>query len=202
MHDAHTHNHHPHGHRHPGRPHNRRDEFGFGPGFGGPGFGGRGRGGRKRMRRGDVRAAILVLLNEEPRNGYQLMQEIEERSDGNWRPSSGSIYPALSQLEDEGLVQPDATEGGKHFTLTDEGRQHVIDHADKLGEPWKDLGGKQQAGVREMANEIKPLMGAVGQLLHTGTEADAKKGAKVLADARRKIYAILAESSTNEEVES
>jgi DNA-binding PadR family transcriptional regulator len=154
------------------------------------------------MRRGDVRAAILVLLNEEPRNGYQLMQEIEERSDGNWRPSSGSVYPALSQLEDEGLVQPDETEGGKHFTLTEEGVQHVKDHADKLGEPWKDLGGKQQAGVREMANEIKPLMGAVGQLLHTGSEADAKKGAQVLADARRKIYSILAESSTNEEVES
>ena len=151
------------------------------------------------MRRGDVRAAILVLLNEEPRNGYQLMQEIEDRSDGNWRPSSGSIYPALSQLEDEGLVEPDATEGGKRFTLTDEGTQHVKDNAEKLGEPWKDLGGKQQAGAREMANQVKPLMAAVGQLLHTGNEEDAKKGAEVLAETRRKIYAILAESSTDSE---
>jgi DNA-binding PadR family transcriptional regulator len=155
------------------------------------------------MRRGDVRAAILVLLNEEPRNGYQLMQEIEERSDGNWRPSSGSVYPALSQLEDEGLVKPSDSEGGKHFTLTDEGTQYVTDNAEKLGEPWSNLGdGKSHPEVRGMANEIKPLMGAVGQLLHTGSEADAKKGAVVLADARRKIYAILAESSTNEEVES
>ena len=198
MHDANTHNHHQ-GHRPPGRPHHRRDDFGFPPGFG-PGFGGpRGRGGRKRMRRGDVRAAILVLLNEEPRNGYQLMQEIEERSDGNWRPSSGSIYPALSQLEDEGLVQPDDGEGGKQFTLTDEGTQHVKDHADKLGEPWKNLGGKGGAGVNAMRDQLKPLMGAVGQLMHSGNDEDAKKGAEVLADARRKIYAILAESSTDSE---
>ena len=198
MHDANTHNQHQ-GHRPPGRPHHRRDDFGFPPGFG-PGFGGpRGRGGRKRMRRGDVRAAILVLLNEEPRNGYQLMQEIEERSDGNWRPSSGSIYPALSQLEDEGLVQPDDSEGGKQFTLTDEGTQHVKDHADKLGEPWKDLGGKGGAGVNAVRDQLKPLMGAVGQLMHSGNDEDAKKGAEALADARRKIYAILAESSTDSE---
>lgn len=151
------------------------------------------------MRRGDVRAAILVLLNEEPRNGYQLMQEIEERSDGNWRPSSGSIYPALSQLEDEGLVQPDDTEGGKHFTLTDEGSRYVEDNAEKLGEPWKDLGGKGGAGIKQMRDELKPMMGAVGQLMHSGNDEDAKKGAEVLADARRKIYAILAESSTDSE---
>ena len=206
MHDAHTHNHHPHGHHHPGRPQHRRDDYGFGPGFGPP-FGGGprgrgGRGGRKRMRRGDVRAAILVLLNEEPLNGYQLMQEIEERSDGVWRPSSGSVYPALSQLEDEGLVKPDATEGGKHFTLTDEGKQHVADNADKLGEPWKDLGGKAGSGMHAMRDELKPLMAAVGQLMHAGNDADNKRGAEVLAETRRKIYAILAEERTNGEAES
>src|SRR5918997_3263983 len=86
--------------------HRGRGDFPFGPGFGGAG------GGRK-ARRGDVRAAILVLLDEEPRNGYQLMQEIEERSDGAWRPSPGSIYPALQQLEDEGLVRPREGEGRK-----------------------------------------------------------------------------------------
>src|SRR4051812_18292331 len=78
----------------------------FGPGFGpGPGHhrGPRGRG--RRARRGDIRAAALLLLSDEPRNGYQLMQEIEERSGGIWRPSPGSVYPALAQLEDEGLVR-------------------------------------------------------------------------------------------------
>ena len=87
---------------------------GFGPGFGPP-FGPRGR----RAARGDVRAAVLLLLAEEPRNGYALMQEIEERSEGVWRPSPGSIYPALAQLEDEGLVEATKEGSGRVFALTD-----------------------------------------------------------------------------------
>src|SRR5947209_335815 len=113
-------------HRHSGGPRGRR--HGRGPGFGGPGFGGRGFGGppwggsRGRRRRGDVRVAILRLLSEEPRNGYQVMQEIEERSAGRWRPSPGSVYPALSQLEDEGLIRATERDGVKVFELTDAGQ--------------------------------------------------------------------------------
>ena len=59
-----------------------------------------------RVKRGDVRAAALALLAEEPPNGYQIIQEISERSGGVWRPSPGSVYPALQQLEDEGLIRP------------------------------------------------------------------------------------------------
>src|SRR4051812_49557858 len=91
---------------------------------------------RRRMRRGDVRAAALVLLAEEPRNGYGLMQEIEARSEGAWRPSPGSVYPALQQLEDEGLVRPDESGGRKLFTLTDEGRAYVAANEAELGQPW------------------------------------------------------------------
>ena len=107
---------------------------GFGGPFGGPpwgGPGGRGPGGPGgrhggRRRRGDVRTALLLLLAEEPRNGYQLMQEIEERSGGRWRPSPGSVYPALSQLEDEGLVRwPSKVEPGRVFEITDAGREHL-----------------------------------------------------------------------------
>src|SRR4051794_26451555 len=93
-----------------------------------------GRGG-KRARRGDIRSAILLLLAEEPRNGYGLMQEIEERSGGIWRPSPGSVYPALSQLEDEGLVRVVEEEGRKTFTLTDEGKQHVAANKERIGTP-------------------------------------------------------------------
>src|SRR3954453_13932378 len=95
---------------------------------------------RKRMRRGDVRAALLVLLAEEPRNGYGLMQEIEQRSEGEWRPSPGSVYPALALLEDEGLVRAEPEGNGRRFTLTDEGRAHVDEHREELGEPWAKLG--------------------------------------------------------------
>ena len=84
------------------------------------GHGGRGRG---RARRGDVRAAILELLQSEPMNGYQLMQSIAEATDGAWAPSSGAIYPALSQLEDEGLVEQVEVDGRKAYQLTDAGRE-------------------------------------------------------------------------------
>src|SRR5271167_4922956 len=113
----------------PGHGHGpaRGRSFGFGPrgewgGFGGP-RGPRGRG--RKARRGDIRTAALLLLAEEPRNGYQIMQEVSERSDGVWRPSPGSVYPALQQLEDEGLIRSDEIDGRKLFRLTDEGRAQV-----------------------------------------------------------------------------
>src|SRR5213079_3522103 len=104
----------------------RHGRGGWGGPWGGPPFGPRGFGGgrRRRMRRGDVRAAVLVLLAEEPRNGYGLMQEIERRSDGVWRPSPGSVYPALQQLEDEGLVRSTESDGRRVFELTEAGRAH------------------------------------------------------------------------------
>ena len=109
------------------------------------------------MRRGDVRAAILVLLDEQPYNGYGLMQEIENRSEGVWRPSPGSIYPALAQLEDEGLVRAEEADGRKEFTLTDAGRAYVDENREKLGEPWADLGRE----VGEDRVELRALIGQV-----------------------------------------
>src|ERR1700727_1315342 len=103
-----------------------------GPGFGGPRGGGRGRG---RARRGDVRLAALRLLAEEPRNGCQLMQTIEERSGGNWRPSPGSMYPTLSQLEDEGLIRTVDEDGTRLFQITDAGRTHLESRSDEP-DPW------------------------------------------------------------------
>src|SRR5450755_2885834 len=112
-----------------GHGHCRHRHRGFGPGagygfpFGGPGGGGRGRGRGRKARRGDIRTAALLLLAEEPRNGYQIMQEVEERSGGVWRPSPGSVYPALAQLEDEGLIRSEDSEGRKLLAITDEGRK-------------------------------------------------------------------------------
>jgi DNA-binding PadR family transcriptional regulator len=145
------------------------------------------------MRRGDVRAALLVLLNEEPRNGYQLIQEIEARSDGAWRPSPGSVYPAIQLLEDEGLVTASNEGDGKTLTLSTAGTKYVEENAEKLGTPWANLGDQVGEGIRGLRDQLKPLMGAVGQVMHSGNEADAKKVAEILADARRKIYGILAE---------
>jgi DNA-binding PadR family transcriptional regulator len=134
------------------------------------------------MRRGDVRAAILLLLDEAPRNGYQVMQELEERSDGMWRPSPGSVYPALQLLADEGLVRGESREGSTVFELTDEGKKHVEENRESFGTPW------------QQAEEGVP--GAVGmatrQVAQTATTAQRKEAAEILAQTRRKLYGILA----------
>jgi DNA-binding PadR family transcriptional regulator len=160
---------------------------GFGPGFGPP-FGPRGR----RAARGGVRAAVLLLLAEEPRNGYALMQEIEERSEGVWRPSPGSIYPALAQLEDEGLVEATKEGSGRVFALTDTGREHVEERREELGEPWKAVSG----GLPKEAGELRDLMMQLGaaamQVVSAGTAEQRKRAVELLTEARRGLYRILA----------
>ena len=163
-----------------------------GPPFGFPGFGPpRG----PRARRGDVRAALLVLLAEEPRNGYQLIVEIEQRSDGIWRPSPGSVYPALQLLEDEGLVRAEAVEGRKAFTLTDAGRAYVTEHADELGTPWDAVKGDAGEGAVELMGAMRHIGMALYQLTHTGTQAQQEEAREVLAETRRSLYRILAEDA-------
>jgi DNA-binding PadR family transcriptional regulator len=180
-----------------------RGRGGFGP-WGGPfpppldllfrGFGGHGRG-RGRVRRGDVRAALLVLLAEQPRNGYQLIQEIEQRSDGIWRPSPGSVYPALQQLEDEGLVRADETEGRRAYALTDEGREYVEANRESLGEPWKAASGGMDQDMVDLRGHIVQVAGAAMQAAFAGHAEDAKR---ILAEARRSLYRILAEEEPDE----
>ena len=165
---------------------------GFGEGPGRHGHGGpRGRH-RGRRPRGDVRAAILVLLDEQARNGYGIMQEIEERSAGAWRPSPGSVYPVLSQLEDEGLVHADESGERKLMALTGEGREYVADRREALGTPWETAAD----GVSEEMVELRTLIWQVGaavrQVVASGTDDQHKQARDVLADTRRALYRILA----------
>jgi DNA-binding PadR family transcriptional regulator len=172
------------GHRGYGPGHGWTGPGPFGPG----GFGPFGRGGRgKRARRGDVRAAVLLLLEEEPRNGYQLMQEIEERSGGVWRPSPGSIYPALSQLEDEGLVHSDESAGRRAFQLTDAGRAYLEENREALGSPWDEVGGDLPEGIFELRKLMMQLGMATMQVAQAGDEAQTAEARKVLEDARRSL---------------
>src|ERR1700734_604917 len=121
--------------------HHRHRHHGFGPGGRG-GFGGGGgpRGRGRRARRGDIRTAALLLLAEEPRNGYQIMQEVQERSGGIWSPSPGSAYPALQQLEDEGLIRTEEVDGRKLFAITDDGRAVVAARGAEQTAPWEQTG--------------------------------------------------------------
>ena len=145
-----------------------------------------------KARRGDIRAAILGVLAEQPMNGYQIIQEIAERSGGVWKPSPGSIYPTLQQLEDEGLVRAETDNGRRTYTLTDDGRDYVTEHADEVSAPW-------QAMTETIADDdgLKPLIGQVAaamwQILAVGTPAQQAQARDALTDLRRTLYAILSD---------
>ncbi|MEV7277561.1 PadR family transcriptional regulator [Streptomyces sp. NPDC093111] len=176
----------------------RRAAFGpFGPGFGGGpwgggGFGGRGRGGgRGRARRGDVRASILALLKDRPMHGYEMIQEIGERSGGAWKPSPGSVYPTLQMLEDEGLITSESEGGKKLFTLTDAGRAEAEAGPEA---PWEEAGrGVDWEAVNEIRQAGFGLMEAFGQVWKTGTPEQRQKAVEVINEARKKLYLILAD---------
>ncbi len=164
--------------------------MGGGPGWW-PGEPRMGRG--PRAKRGDVRAAALALLAEGPMNGYQIIQEIGERSDGVWRPSPGSVYPALQQLEDEGLIVAQSDESGRRsYQLTDEGRSYVEAHPDEVRAPWDAVAGS----VGDSAIQMRKLIGQVAmagyQVLSAGTDAQVREARQILVDARKALYRILA----------
>ncbi len=162
----------------------------FGPGFGGPG---RPRGRRRGGRGGDVRAAALLLLAEAPKHGYQLIQEIGEKSEGAWTPSPGSIYPVLQQLEDEGLLSFERVDGRKTATLTDEGSTYVDEHREELGTPWQAAQGDERHEMHELASSLKGFMTAWKQVAQAGTPAQREKATTVVDDARKALYQLLAD---------
>ena len=176
-------------------------EFGMrgGP-FGPPRFGGRG----PRVRRGDVRAAILDLLAEgEPWNGYQIIQEIGARTQGVWRPSAGSVYPALQQLEDEALIQAEAGEDRRRmYTLSEEGRAYVEEHADELKASWDAVTGSVNDTEVQLRHTIHQVMVAVSQVAQAGSAAQVQQAGKILADTRRALYRILATDGEDAEEDS
>lgn len=174
--------------------------FGFGPGRGGFGFDPRGgfggprgrRGGGRRGKRGDVRAAILILLSERAMHGYEMIQEISERSGGLWRPSPGSVYPTLQLLVDEGLIVGTESEGSKRlFELTDDGRTAT----EKVETPpWEEIAEGVDPGQVSLHTALSQLMGAVAQSAHTASEEQQQRIVDIVNNARREVYNILGET--------
>ena len=183
----------------------------FGPGFGpmgpmGPGGGlaamfdrqamfdrhafGRG----PRARKGDVRAAILDLLDEGGQwNGYQLIQEIAGRTSGVWRPSAGSVYPALQQLEDEGLIAPEGEGRRRMYSLTDAGRAYAAEHEDELRGSWDAVAGMTDDEAIELGDLVRQVMIAVMEVRRAGSPEQLTQARAVLAQTRRSMYRILAD---------
>jgi DNA-binding PadR family transcriptional regulator len=142
--------------------------------------------------RGDVRAAILALLREEPRNGYQIMSEIEQRSGGAWRPSPGAVYPALAQLADEGLITGIESGGRRTFQLTEAGQRHIADNPEAARPAWEAMAEGPPGEVRGLLMQAARLGGSVAQIAHVGTPEQMRAAGELLAATRRGIYQILA----------
>ncbi|MDX1885900.1 PadR family transcriptional regulator [Mycolicibacterium sp. 120270] len=177
-------------------------QAGFGPGRGGFGFDPRGgfgfggprgrRGGGRRGKRGDVRAAILVLLADRAMHGYEMIQEISERSGGLWRPSPGSVYPTLQLLVDEGLIVGTESEGSKRlFELTDDGRAS----AEKIETPpWQEIAEGVHPSQVSLHTAVTQLMGAVAQSAFAASDEQQERIVDIVNNARREIYNILGET--------
>ena len=145
-----------------------------------------------RMGRGDVRAAVLALLAEKPMHGYQIIHEIEERSGGAWRPSPGSVYPTLQLLADEGLIDAEEAGGRKTYSLTDEGKRVAAEAAEQSA-PWEAQGGKDGVRTGALPKAGVDLAHAAAQVARSGNPEQVKQAVDVLDEARRKLYAILAQ---------
>ena len=158
----------------------------FGPGHGHHGR--RGRGGR----RGNVRAAILALLNERPMHGYEMIQELDQRTGGVWRPSPGSVYPTLQLLEDEGLITNTEANGRKSYALTEAGQAEATTAA--ANAPWAEFSEETVSSGHDTREAIGGIMMALKQIGFERDPEQWQRAVDVLNETKRKLYAILADS--------
>jgi DNA-binding PadR family transcriptional regulator len=141
------------------------------------------------MRPGDIRRAILSVLQDSPAHGYAVMRRLEDLSGGLWRPSPGSVYPHLQMLEDEGMVRSSDQDGTRTFTLTDAG---VAEAANGTAHPWQ--GGRENDDqIPTLRLAVTQLLSAAKQLSSAGEHAQVERGIAVVQKARRELYQILAE---------
>ena len=154
--------------------------------------------GAPKVRRGDVRSAILDVLSGGAMNGYQVIQQIAERSHGIWKPSPASVYPTIQQLEDEGLGEGTSRDGRRLLQLTDTGRAYVAERGEELADTWRPFEETQAATeptgeTADLKPVIGQVMGAVWQVVTTGTRQQQAEAAEILAETRRKLYGLLAD---------
>jgi Predicted transcriptional regulators len=171
------------------------DFGGFGPGgFGPRGFGPRGFGprGQRRANRGDVRAAILSLLEAGPSSGYGLIKAIAEKTGGSWRPSPGSVYPTLQQLLDEELIVATGDDRRTEYELSEAGRAYVDENATELAQAWESNPGPSEADAAFFGS-VGKLMGVIHQFHLSATEAQRASAIDKIDELRRALYLILAD---------
>lgn len=151
---------------------------------------------RSRARRGAVIAAILGALEDGPNHGYGIMDKLESQSEGRWRPSPGSVYPALSRLESKGLVKADDSTDPKEFSLTDDGKKWLAERGTQEDAPWAHAEGP---GLRSAMSQ---LTGATKQLGRFGSDEQRKQALALIEEATTGMYALLAQKPSADEADT
>ena len=147
-----------------------------------------------RTRRGDIRRALLSALREGPAHGYEIMQRLESRSGGIWRPSPGSVYPTLQMLEDEGLVRSEQRDGTRVYELTEAGQKEAeASESEGHRAPW-DVPAEEGDHALALKAAIVQMHMAARQLATAGSAEQVQRGVEVINRARSELYQILAES--------
>jgi DNA-binding PadR family transcriptional regulator len=149
--------------------------------------------GRDRMRRGDVRTALLIALLDGPGHGYELIQALERKTGGRWRPSPGSVYPSLQMLTDEGLVTSSERDGKRTFELTAAGSEQATERVATEGYPWEamDDGGTEHGDLRRAVRDLHLAAKQVGM---TGSAEALQQATEIVTQARKELYRLLSES--------
>ena len=149
--------------------------------------------GRGRMRRGDIRTAVLAVLSEEPGHGYDVIQRLEDKTEGSWRPSPGSVYPMLQLLADEGLARSVERDGKRVYELTDAGREETQRRIEEAGgTPW-DLANRSDSNFGQLRDNARQLHMAIRQVAASGRPEQVERAVGIVRDARKHLYGLLAE---------
>ena len=138
---------------------------------------------------------MLALLAEQPMHGYQIIQEIGRRSGGAWKPSPGSVYPTLQQLEDEGLVRAQEQEGRRVYRLTEEGQRVAADRAEEFATLWEGVAPSQDD--TQLGDLIFQVGAAFVHVARTGTAEQLAQARTVLARTRADLYRILGDQDAD-----
>jgi DNA-binding PadR family transcriptional regulator len=144
------------------------------------------------MRRGGTQTAILALLAEQPMHGYQIIQELATRSGGAWTPGAGTVYPALEQLEAQGLITGEQQDDKRVYSITEKGREMAQRHEARGNAPWDDAADASGPRV-DLGKSVFALMNAAQQVGRTGSDEQVSKAVELLDQVRKQIYLILAE---------
>lgn len=142
---------------------------------------------------GEIRLAILSLLSEAPKHGYQLMKELGERSGGMYQASAGSVYPTLQQLEDEKLIRGKQEGGRKIHSLTAAGRKVLGRDPDTVRRIWERAEECEDWG-QSFGPESMMVLPMISPLVKAGLRAAGRGGVErvreILDRTRRELEAI------------